>query len=78
MNRFGRLGVIALMLVGLVIGSAIVTAGIAIGSMQGSFWGVIIRIAVASYILASDCRGSDRAAPDLALVPGIGSKAGLT
>jgi hypothetical protein len=53
LNRFGRLGVIALMLVGLVIGSAIVTAGIAIGSMQGDFWGVIIRIAVASYILAS-------------------------
>jgi ubiquinone biosynthesis protein len=52
-NRFGRLAVIALMLVGLVIGSAIVTAGIAIGSLQGDFWVVIVRIAVLSYIFAS-------------------------
>lgn len=53
LNRFGRLAVIALMLVGLVIGSAIVTAGIAIGSLDGTFWTVIVRLAVVSYIFAS-------------------------
>ncbi len=53
LSKFGRLAVIALMLVGLVIGSAIVTAGIAIGSMQGEFWVLIIRIAIVGYIFAS-------------------------
>ncbi len=53
LNRFGRLAVIALMLVGLVIGSAIVTAGIAVGSLEGAFWSIIVRIAVISYISAS-------------------------
>ncbi|MGE5603817.1 MAG: ABC1 kinase family protein [Nitrososphaerales archaeon] len=53
LSKFGRLAVIALVLVGLVIGSAIVTAGIAIGSMEGAFWGIIIRIAVIGYVFAS-------------------------
>jgi ubiquinone biosynthesis protein len=53
LSKFGRQAVIALMLVGLVIGSAIVTAGIAIGDMEGPFWSLIIRLAVISYVLAS-------------------------
>ncbi len=57
LNRFGRLAVIAMMLVGLVIGSAIVTAGIAVGSMEGSFWTLIVRIAVVSYVFASLAAG---------------------
>ncbi len=53
LNRFGRQAVIALMLVGLVIGSAIVTAGIAMGSMSDPFWAIIIRLAVVGYVFAS-------------------------
>ena len=53
LNRFGRQAVIALMLVGLVIGSAIVTAGIAMGSMKDPFWTIIIRLAVVGYVFAS-------------------------
>ena len=78
LNRFGRQAVIALMLVGLVIGSAIVTAGIAIGSMQGDFWVLIIRIAVISYIFASIARRADRAPPAVADAAGGGPEARLT
>ena len=53
LSRFGRQALIALMLIGLVIGSAIVTAGIAIGSLEGAFWGFIVRVAVVSYLFAS-------------------------
>ena len=53
LNKFGRQAVIALMLVGLIIGSAIVTAAIGLGDFEGAFWRFLAQIAVLSYIFAS-------------------------
>jgi ubiquinone biosynthesis protein len=52
-NRFGRQAVIALMLVGLIIGSAIATTGIALGGMQGQFWRFLAQVAVLGYVFSS-------------------------
>ena len=52
-NRLGREVVIALMLVGMIIGSAIATTGIALGGFQGDFWRLISQIAVLSYLFSS-------------------------
>ncbi len=52
-NRFARQAVIALMLVGLVIGSAIVSAGIAVSGKQDFFWGFMDKLAVLSYVFAA-------------------------
>jgi ubiquinone biosynthesis protein len=53
LNKFGRQAVVALMLVGLIIGSAIVTAAIGLGELQGEFWNLVARVAVLGYIGAS-------------------------
>jgi ubiquinone biosynthesis protein len=52
-NRFARQAVIAFMLVGLVIGSAIVSAGIAVSGKQDFFWGFMDKLAVLSYVFAA-------------------------
>ncbi len=52
-NRLGRQVVIALMLVGMIIGSAIATTGIGLGGFQGDFWSLISQIAVLSYMFSS-------------------------
>jgi ubiquinone biosynthesis protein len=52
-NRFGRQAVIALMLVGLIIGSAIATAGIALSNFEGEFWRFFAQIAVLGYIFSA-------------------------
>jgi ubiquinone biosynthesis protein len=52
-NRLGREIVIALMLVGMIIGSAIATIGIGLGGFEGDFWNLISQIAVLSYVLSS-------------------------
>ncbi len=53
LNRFGRQAVVALMMVGLIIGSAIVTAAIGLGDFEGEFWRLVAQLAVLSYFLAS-------------------------
>ncbi len=52
-NRLGRQVVIALMLVGMIIGSAIATIGIGLGDFEGDFWNLISQIAVLSYVFSS-------------------------
>lgn len=52
-NRFGRQAIIALMLVGLIIGSAIATTGIALGNLEGPFWRFLAQIAVLGYVFSS-------------------------
>ncbi len=52
-NRFGRQVVIAVILVGMLIGSAIATVGIGLGQFQGQFWSVINQLAVFGYIFSS-------------------------
>ena len=52
-NRLGRQVVIALMLVGMIIGSAIATTGIGLGGFQGDFWRLISQVAVLSYMFSS-------------------------
>lgn len=53
LGRIGRQAVIAVILVGLIIGSAIATIGIGLGGFQGAFWNVITQIAVLSYVFSS-------------------------
>ena len=53
LNRFGRQAVIAMVLVGLLIGSAIVIAAVGFGNFDGAFWNFIARIAVFGYAGAS-------------------------
>jgi predicted unusual protein kinase regulating ubiquinone biosynthesis (AarF/ABC1/UbiB family) len=53
LNKFGRQAVVALVLVGLIIGSAIVTAAIGLGDFDGAFWRLLAQIAVLSYVFAS-------------------------
>jgi ubiquinone biosynthesis protein len=53
LNRFGRQAVIAMMLIGLLIGSAIVIAAVSFGNYEGEFWNAIARIAVLGYTGAS-------------------------
>jgi predicted unusual protein kinase regulating ubiquinone biosynthesis (AarF/ABC1/UbiB family) len=53
LNRFGRQAVVALMMVGLIIGSAIVTAAIGLGDFEGAFWRFLAQVAVLSYLFAS-------------------------
>jgi ubiquinone biosynthesis protein len=53
LGRIGRQAVIAVILVGLIIGSAIATIGIGLGGLQGAFWNLITQIAVLSYVLSS-------------------------
>jgi ubiquinone biosynthesis protein len=52
-SLIGRQVVIAVMLVGLIIGSSIATIGIGLGSFQGEFWRLINQIAVLSYVFSS-------------------------
>jgi len=52
-NRFGRQVVIALILVGMLIGSAIATVGIGLGQFEGEFWNFISQLAVFGYIFSS-------------------------
>lgn len=52
-NRFGRQVVIAVILVGMLIGSAIATVGIGVGQFEGDFWSLISQIAVFGYIFSS-------------------------
>jgi ubiquinone biosynthesis protein len=53
LNKFGRQAVVAVMLVGLLIGSAIVTAAIGLGDLNGEFWDLVARVAVFGYLGAS-------------------------
>jgi ubiquinone biosynthesis protein len=52
-SRFGRQVVIAVILVGMLIGSAIATVGIGLGQFQGQFWSIINQLAVFGYIFSS-------------------------
>jgi ubiquinone biosynthesis protein len=52
-NRIGRQVVLAVMLVGLIIGSSIATIGIGLGSFQGEFWRLINQMAVLIYVFSS-------------------------
>jgi ubiquinone biosynthesis protein len=52
-SRLGRQVVIAVMLVGLIIGSAIATIGIGLGRFEGDFWDLISQIAILSYVFSS-------------------------
>jgi ubiquinone biosynthesis protein len=56
-GRVGRQAVIAVMLVGLIIGSAITTVGIGLGGFEGPAWDWVARIAVLGYILSSIVAG---------------------
>jgi ubiquinone biosynthesis protein len=52
-SRLGRLVVIALVLVGVIIGSAIATSVTAFAGLEGNFWDILTRIAFLSYLLAT-------------------------
>ena len=52
-NAFSRQAVIAVILIGLIIGSAIATTGIALSKLEGSFWQLIAQVAVLSYLGSS-------------------------
>jgi hypothetical protein len=52
-NHLGRQLVIALLVVGMVIGSAIATVGIGLGGFSGDYWDFIAQIAVFGYIFSS-------------------------
>ncbi len=52
-NHLGRQLVIALLVVGMVIGSAIATVGIGLGEFTGKYWDLIAQIAVFGYIFSS-------------------------
>ncbi len=52
-NHLGRQLVIALLVVGMVIGSAIATVGIGLGEFTGQYWDFIAQIAVFGYIFSS-------------------------
>jgi len=52
-NHLGRQLVIALLVVGMVIGSAIATVGIGLGEFEGQYWNIITQIAVFGYIFSS-------------------------
>ncbi|MBE2235779.1 MAG: AarF/ABC1/UbiB kinase family protein [Anaerolinea sp.] len=52
-SQLGRQLVIALMVVGMVIGSAIATVGIGLGQFEGQYWTTISQIAVLGYIFSS-------------------------
>jgi ubiquinone biosynthesis protein len=53
LNRIGRQAIIAIILVGLIIGSAITTIGIGMGNFEGDIWALLTRIAVLGYVLSS-------------------------
>jgi ubiquinone biosynthesis protein len=57
LGRIGRQAVIAVILVGLIIGSAITTIGIGLGGFEGVTWNLLTRIAIISYILSSIVAG---------------------
>lgn len=52
-NHLGRQLVIALLVVGMVIGSAIATVGIGLGGFEGQYWDFIAQLAVLGYIFSS-------------------------
>ena len=56
-SRLGRQLVIALLVVGMVIGSAIATVGIGLGEFEGKYWDLIAQIAVFGYIFSSIIAG---------------------
>ena len=56
-GRIGRQAVVALILVGLIIGSAITTIGIGLGGFEGTIWRILTQIAILSYILSSIVAG---------------------
>ena len=51
-GRFGRQLIIAVLLVGMMIGTSIATAAISFSDQQGGFWDVISRIALLGFIFA--------------------------
>jgi ubiquinone biosynthesis protein len=53
LSRFGRQAVIAIMLVGLIVGSAITMAGIALSNYKGQFWELLAQIALLGYVFAA-------------------------
>jgi ubiquinone biosynthesis protein len=57
LSRIGRQAVIAVILVGLMIGSAITTIGIGLGDFDGPLWDLLTRIAVLGYTLSSIVAG---------------------
>ena len=48
----GRLAVIAIVLVGMIIGSAIATAAMGFAQAEGELWGFIFRLAYLGYVFA--------------------------
>jgi len=52
MNRLGRLGVIAIVLVGLLIGSAIATAALVFSDREGDLWDFIFQLALVGFVFA--------------------------
>ncbi len=57
LSHIGRQAVVALILVGLIIGSAITTIGIGLGGFEGTIWRVLTQIAILSYVLSSIVAG---------------------
>ena len=53
LSGFGRLLVIAIVLVGIIIGSAIATGVSAVADFTGQFWELMTRLAYLSYFLAT-------------------------
>ena len=51
-NRMGRLAVIAIVLVGMIIGSAIATAAIGFSQAEGELWKFVFRLAYIGYVFA--------------------------
>ena len=51
-NFLGRLAVIAIILVGMIIGSAIATAAIGYGGAEGELWDFVFQLAYLGYVFA--------------------------
>jgi len=52
LNRMGRLGVIAIVLVGLLIGSAIATTAVVFSQIEGDLWNFIIQLSILGFVFA--------------------------
>ena len=51
-NRMARLAVIAIVLVGMIIGSAIATAALGLAQVEGQLWQFVLRLAYLGYVFA--------------------------
>jgi len=51
-SRMGRLAVIAIVLVGMIIGSAIATAALGLAQVEGELWNFVMRLAYLGYVFA--------------------------